>query len=90
MIQGNLMKRRKKRTLNERAIEARNKITNPMPVNRITTRLRLTSPQFKELVETGVLIFVDNKRMYKSGKLPKRYIATGLKTRINDDTKKRG
>ena len=88
MIQGDLMKITKKRTLNERAIEARNKITTPMPVNRITTRLRLTSPQFKELVEKDILVFVDNKRGYKGGKLPKRYIATGIKTRINEKCQK--
>ena len=88
MIKGDLMEKRRRRSFEERALEARNKIITPMPVNRITTRLRLTSPQFKELVETGVLIFVDNKRMYKSGKLPKRYIATGIKTRINEKCQK--
>ena len=85
MIKGDLMERRKERSFEERALEARTKIITPMPINRITTRLRLTSSQFQELVENDVLIFVDNKRMYKSGQLPKRYIATGIKTRINDD-----
>ena len=65
--------------------EARTKIITPLPTNRIITKLSLTYKQFKKLVESGVLLFVDNKSQGRGGNPPKRFIAIKeAKLRIND------
>ena len=66
--------------------EARDKITVPMPVNRIMTRLGIGYSTLKRLIRIGVLKYVDSKKQ-DGGSPPKRYIAvdeTKLRTNPNE------
>jgi len=73
------------RTWEQIETEVKEKITQPTPIGRILTKCNIHYPMFKKLVASGVLEFIEEKKVSYAGPPAKLYKATRLETKKRTD-----